>query len=212
MNKFLLAPVVAGLALTAGVAAQAQQLPGAVVAVVNRNQVAQTCTTCAAATAQLQAQGQQYQARQAQLAGPLQTEQQAIQTALNALPANGQPDAALTARIRAFETNRDAASNELGRAQQTLQRNENYVVSQILQRMQPMINQVAQQRGATVVVDSTNVVFAAPQVDITQAVLALMNANAAPFNVVAPPPQQAPGAAVPAPAQPQPQRPRPSGR
>jgi outer membrane protein len=211
MNKLLLAPAVAGLALTAGVAAQAQPLPAAVVAVVNRNQIAQTCTPCAAATGQLQAQGQQFQARQQQLAGPLQTEQQAIQTAINALPANTQPDAALAARIRAWETNRDAATNELGRTQQTLQRNENYVIQQILQRMQPMINQVAQQRGATVVIDSTDTVFAAPQVDVTASVLALMNANNTPFNVTAPPPQQAPGAA-PAPAQPQQQRPRPPGR
>ncbi|TMJ19136.1 MAG: OmpH family outer membrane protein [Alphaproteobacteria bacterium] len=209
MNKLLLAPVVAGLALTAAVAAQAQQLPAAVVAVVNRNQVAQTCTPCAAATGQLQAQGQAFQSRQAQLAGPLQAEQQAIQTAINALPANGQPDAALTARIRAFETNRDAASAELGRTQQTLQRNENYVVQQILQRMQPMIQQVAQQRGATVVLDTTDVLTSSPQVDLTPAVLALMNANATPFNVTAPAPAAAPAAATPAPAQ---QRPRPPGR
>jgi outer membrane protein len=209
MNKLLLAPVVAGLALTAAVAAQAQQLPAAVVAVVNRNQVAQTCTPCAAATGQLQAQGQAFQSRQAQLAGPLQAEQQAIQTAINALPANGQPDAALTARIRAFETSRDAASAELGRTQQTLQRNENYVVQQILQRMQPMIQQVAQQRGATVVLDTTDVLTSSPQVDLTPAVLALMNANAAPFNVTAPAPAAAPAAATPAPAQP---RPRPPGR
>jgi outer membrane protein len=208
MNKLLLAPAIAGLALTAAVAAQAQPLPAAAVGVVNRNQIAQTCTPCAAATAQLQAQGQQFQARQAQLAGPLQTEQQAIQTALNALPANSQPDAALTARIRAWETNRDAATNELGRTQQTLQRNENYVVSQILQRMQPMINQVAQQRGATVVIDSTDTIFAAPSVDLTAAVLALMNANNTPFNVTAP--AQAPAAAQP--ATPQPQRPRTPGR
>jgi outer membrane protein len=209
MNKLLLVPVVAGLALTAAVAAQAQQLPAAVVAVVNRNQIAQTCTPCAAATGQLQAQGQAFQSRQAQLAGPLQAEQQAIQTAINALPANGQPDAALTARIRAFETNRDAASAELGRTQQTLQRNENYVVQQILQRMQPMIQQVAQQRGATVVLDTTDVLTSSPQVDLTPAVLALMNANATPFNVTAPAPAAAPAAAQPAPAQ---QRPRPPGR
>jgi hypothetical protein len=75
-----------------------------------------------------------------------------------------------------------------------------------------MINQVAQQRGATVAIDVTDVVFAAPQVDITPAVLALMNANNTPFNVVAPPPQQQPAAAQPTPAQPQPPRPRPSGR
>ena len=153
--------------------------------------------------------GQAFQSRQAQLAGPLQAEQQAIQTAINALPANGQPDAALTARIRAFETNRDAASAELGRTQQTLQRNENYVVQQILQRMQPMIQQVAQQRGATVVLDTTDVLTSSPQVDLTPAVLALMNANATPFNVTAPAPAAAPAAATPAPAQ---QRPRPPGR
>ena len=212
MNRLIYGTALAAIAVAAPMAAQAQQLPPSAVAVVNRNQIAAQCTPCAAAATQLQQQGQQYQAREQQLLGPLQTEQQAIQAALTALPQGGQPDQALQNRIRAFENNREAAGQELGRAQQTLQRNQNYVISQILQRMGPLINQVAQQRGASIALDSTDTLFSTPQLDLTQAVLALMNQNAAPFVTVAPPPQQQP-AAAPAAQQPaQPNRPRPQGR
>ncbi|HST36866.1 MAG TPA: OmpH family outer membrane protein [Allosphingosinicella sp.] len=209
MNRLIFSTALCALALAAPVATQAQQLPPAVVAVVNRNQIATQCTACTAATQALQQQGQQYQAREQQLLGPLQTEQQAIQTAINAIPQGGQPDQALQTRARTWETNREAASQELGRAQQTIQRNQQHVVTQILQRMQPLIVQVTQQRGASVAMDSSDLLFAAPQIDITQAVLALMNQNAAPFQTVAPPPA---APAAPAPAAAQPNRPRPQGR
>jgi outer membrane protein len=209
MNRLIFSTALSTLALAAPVAAQAQQLPPAVIAVVNRNQIATQCTQCTAATQVLQQQAQQYQAREQQLLGPLQTEQQAIQTAINALPQGGQPDQALQNRIRTWETNRETAGQELGRAQQTIQRNQAHVVNQILQRMAPLVNQVAQQRGASIALDSSDLLVASPQLDITQAVLALMNQNAAPFVTVAPPPAQ-PAAATP--AQPQPNRPRPQGR
>ena len=218
-TKILLGAAFVALASTAPVVLQAQQLPQAVVAVVNRSQIAQQCTQCVAATNALNAQGQQYQAREQQLVGPLQTEQNAIQTAINALPQGGQPDQTLQNRIRTWETNRDAAQAELARAQQTLQRNQQFVVQQILQRMQPLIVQVTQQRGASIAMDSSDLLFASPQLDITPAVMALMNQNAAAFNPVAPPPQQRPaatpapaGTRPPAPAPAQPNRPRPQGR
>lgn len=216
MNKFLLGSALAALASATPVAVQAQALPGAVIAVIDRDRIATTCTQCVAATNQLQAQGQAYQARETQLLTPLRNEQQAIQTAVSALPQGGQPDAALQARIQTFQTNSQAAERELGQAQNTIRRNQQFVVNQIIERMNPLIGQVTRERGANLAVDIATTLATNPALNVTDAVLALMNQNAAPFNVVAPPPQQQPAAQQPAarpPAtQPQPNRPRPQGR
>lgn len=212
MNMTQLRTAVAVLALAAPFAASAQQLPAAVVAVVDRDRIAGTCTQCAAASQQLQAQGQAYQQRRTQLLTPLQTEGQAIQTAINAIPQGGQPDAALQARARTFETNREAAATELQQREETLRRNQAFVVNQILERMNPLIGQVTRERGANVAVDVGATLAHNPAINVTDAVLALMNQNATPFNVTAPPPQQQPAAATPPAAQPQQPRPRPQGR
>lgn len=217
MNRFLLGSAFAALALAAPVAAQAQQLPAAIVAVVDRDRIATSCTQCVAATNQLNAQGQAYQARENQLLTPLRTEGQAIQTAVNALPQGAQPDAALAARIQTFQTNSEAAQRELGQSQNTIRRNQQFVVNQIIERMNPLIQQITRERGANLAIDISVTLATNPALNVTDAVLALMNQNSAPFNVVAPPPQQQPAAQPPAtrpPAQPQPQpnRPRPQGR
>jgi Skp family chaperone for outer membrane proteins len=206
MNKLLFAPVIAGLALAT--AAQAQQLPGAVIAVVDRDRVASTCTQCVVATNALRAQAQAYEARENQLTAPLRAEQQAIQTAVNALPAGAAADAALTARAQAFQTNTQAAERELGQAQATLRRNQQHVVNQILERMNPLIQQVTRERGANLAIDVSATLATNAQLNVSDAVLALMNQNSTPFSVTAPPPAQQPAAQQPA----QPPRPRPSGR
>src|SRR5687767_15071673 len=108
MNMISLRSAIAAIALAAPFAASAQQLPAAVVAVIDRDRIASTCTQCAAASQQLQAQAQAYQQRRTQLLTPLQTEGQAIQALIQAIPQGGQPDAALQARARTFETNREA--------------------------------------------------------------------------------------------------------
>jgi Skp family chaperone for outer membrane proteins len=209
MTKLTLGVALAALAIPA--AAQAQNLPGAVIAVVDRDQIARTCTPCAAAGQQLQAQAQQYQAREQQLANQLQTERTAIETALRALPQGQQPDAAMQARIQTYQQLQQSAATELGPRQETIRRNQAYTVQQILQRMDPLISQVMQQRGANLAVDVSNTLAHANALNITAGVLAAMNQNTAAFNVTAPPPPQAP-AATPAPAQPQQPRPRPQGR
>ena len=209
MNKLTLGVLATATAMTLSVAAQAQQLPQAVVGVVDTDRIIRECTVCVAANTQLQSQVQQYQQRQQALGAPLQTEEQALQTAVGAIPQGGQPDAALQQRVRTFETNRQNAARELQGRQQQLQRNVDFVRQQIAQRLQPAIQQVMQQRGATVMLDSGSVLGAAPTVDVTTAVLAVVNQNTAPLNVNAPPPAQQP-----APAQPQPQQQqrRPQGR
>jgi Skp family chaperone for outer membrane proteins len=210
MNKFLLGSALAALASATPVAVQAQALPGAVIAVVDRDRIATNCTQCVAATNQLQAQGQAYQARETQLLTPLRAEGQAIQTAVNALPQGGQPDAALQARIQTFQTNSQAAERELGQAQNTIRRNQQFVVNQIIERMNPLIGQVTRERGANLAIDVATTLATNPSLNVTDAVLALMNQNNTPFNVVAPA-QQPPATQPPAP-QPQPNRPRPQGR
>jgi Skp family chaperone for outer membrane proteins len=214
MNKYLLSSALAGLALATPMAASAQAIPGAIIAVVDRDRIATSCTQCAAAAQQMQAQVQQYQAREAQLSAPLQTESQAIQTAINAIPQGGQPDPALRARIQTFQGNQQAAERELSQRQETLRRNQQYLVQQIVQRIDPLVGQVTRERGANLALDVATTLAHNPALDVTDAVLALINQNAAPFSVTAPPPAAAPTAPRPATAPPAttPPRPRPQGR
>ena len=193
MDKSIFGAAFAALALATPAIVQAQALPPAVVAVVDSDRIIGSCTVCVAANQQLEAQVTQFQQREQQLGTTLQTEQQALSTALNALPAGQQPDAALTQRVQAFQAQQQAAQQELSGRQQ------------INQRMQPAIVTVMQQRGANIAVPRGATHAINPAVDITDAVLAVVNQNTAALNVNAPPPQ-APAAQPPA------QQPRPQGR
>src|SRR5688500_8008849 len=205
MNRLTFGALAPVTALLLPFAAQAQQLPDARVGVVDSDRIIRECTVCVAANTQLQGQVTQYQQREQALGTPLQTEEQALQTAVNAIPQGQQPNAALTQRIQAYQTNRQNAARELEGRQAQLQRTVGFVRPQIAQRLQPAIQQVAQQRGATIVVDRGASLFVAPTVDLTASVLALVNQNTSPLNVNAPPPAQQP-------AQQQQQPPRPQGR
>jgi Skp family chaperone for outer membrane proteins len=211
MKKLIFASALSALALP--VAAQAQQLPPPVIAVVNTEQVFETCTACAAANTQLQAQGTQLQQRAQQLSTQIQTEGTALQGLVNALPQGQQPDAALAARIQTFQTLQQNADQEINAGRERIQRNLAFVRQQIGQRIRPALTTVMQQRGATLVLDRGGVLDASPTLDITAAVLAIVNQNTAPLNVNAPAPAQQPAAQRPATPQPaQPNRPRPQGR
>jgi len=217
MNTNLLRTAALALALAAPAALTAQPLPPPVAAVVNIGQIAQSCTACVAANQQLQAQGQALQTRAQALNTQLETEARALQPLVNAIPAGGQPDAALAARIQAYQSLQQNAEREIGAGRERLQRNANYVEEQLGDRLRPAINTVMQQRGATLVFDRRALIEASPTLDITAAVLAIVNQNATPLNVNAPAPQQAAPAAAPprpatAPPATTPPRPRPQGR
>ncbi len=212
MNKLLFGTALCALALAMPHAASAQQLPPAVVAVVDTDRIVAQCTVCVAANTQLQAQLTQLQQRVQALGTPLQTEERALQTAVNALPAGQQPDAALSARIQAYQTQQQNAQREIQGRQEQIQRNVGFVRQQIGQRIQPAIVTVMQQRGANVAVDRNATLAHNPAVEVTDAVLAIVNQNTAALNVNAPPPAQQPAAQPPAAPQPQPNRPRPQGR
>lgn len=188
--------LMAGTALAAAVlptAASAQQLPPAVIAVVDSDRIFSECTACVAANSQLQAQGQALQTRSQALAAPLETEQQAIAQAVQA--AGGNPDAALQQRIQTFRTNQQNAQQEIGQQQQTIQRNIAYVRQQISERLSPIIQQQMQARGANVAMDTAATYAHAQPIDITDSVLTALNAALPSVNVTAPPPPTPPAPA-----------------
>ena len=115
MNKILFSAALAA-SLGASSAANSQAIPGAIIAVVDLEKVTSECTACKAAAANLRSQVSGLQTREQALSTPLETEQKSIQTAVDAL-AGKQPDAALQARAKAWETKRQQAAQEIGRQQ-----------------------------------------------------------------------------------------------
>ena len=183
-------------ALTAAILTQA--IPGAVIAVVDLEKVTTQCTACKTATAALQGQVTALKSREAALAGPLKTERDAIQAAANAL--NGkEPDAALQARVKAFEQKQQQGAQELARQQNQIQRNQAYISQQVQAKLNPIYQQVMQRRGANVLVETGNTLAAGAALDVTNDVLAALN-------------QALPSVATTAPAAPAQQQQQPQGR
>lgn len=197
MKKIALAAALTAAILTPAVAS-AQAIPGAVIAVVDLEKVTTQCTACKTATAALQGQVTALKSREAALAGPLKTERDAIQAAANAL--NGkEPDAALQARVKAFEQKQQQGAQELARQQNQIQRNQAYISQQVQAKLNPIYQQVMQSRGANVLVETGNTLAAGAALDVTNDVLAALN-------------QALPSVATTAPAAPAQQQQQPQGR
>lgn len=190
-----------GAAFGGGIAA-AQTLVDAKVAVVDTERVMRDCTACVAANQQLQAQLTALQQFAQQQGQPLQSEQQTLDAALKA--ANGKPDNALQQRVQAFQIKAQTAQRQVSEREAVFQRNVQFVEQQVTQRMGPVVQQVAQQRGATIALGKHTVLFASNTLDITDAVLTALNQQLPSVSTTAPPPAQ-PAAQQPAPQQPQPQ-------
>ena len=186
MTKFLTGAALAAIALAMpGTATAQNRAAPASIVVVDVQRVFQECTACRAANTQLQTQVQQAQQLRQQLLTPLQTEGQAIQTAVNAL--NGrQPDAALQGRIGALQQRENAANQQLQGRAQSLQRNAAFVQQQIGQRLTPIITQVMTTRGANLAVDKNEVLASAATLDVTNDVLTQLNQQLPSVNVNAP--------------------------
>lgn len=174
MIKFAFGTALVALSLAVPAAAPAQKLGGAVVAVVDTDRIFRECTACRAAQTQLQSQVTQAQQRAQQLQTPLTTEGTAIENALRAL--NGkQPDAALQARINAFNTQRNTAETEMANRQRTLQSTQAHVNQQIGTRLGPIINTVMNARGANLVVSKGSTLANAQAIEVTDQVLTQLN-------------------------------------
>ena len=175
-------------------AASAQAIPGAVVAVVDLEKVSSDCTACKAAKTALEGQVAALKSREAALAAPLKTEGQSLQTAVEALKGK-EPDAALAARIKAFQTKQQSGASEIQRQTVQIQRNQAYVSQQISTKLGPIYQQVMQRRGANVMVEAGATLAAGANLDVTNDVLAALN-------------QQLPSVATTAPAAPAQQQPQ----
>jgi len=193
--KTILTFAVASAALLAAAPASAQALPNAVVAVANIDRASNECTACKTALGALQGQLNGLKTLQDSLAKPLETEQRSLQAAITAL-GNKQPDAALTARVQAFETKQAEARRTLAPRQQTFENNRAYVMQQIGAKLDPALTTVMAKRGATLVVDSRVALKVSPAIDVTNDVIAELNRTLTSIGTTAP------AAAAPAPAKP----------
>ena len=181
--------ITASLATTAILpsAAHAQAVPAAVVAVVDLERVSNECTACKSAGAALNAQVQAFEGQRAALAAPLQTEQKSIQSAVNLLKGK-QPDAALEARIKAFQSKSQQAEEELATQQEQLKRNNAYIQKQIADKLGPIYTQVMQKRGANIMVNIDATLASGSALDVTNDVLAALNAALPAVQTTAPAP------------------------
>lgn len=184
MKTLLISASLAAIAAMPSVA-NAQAIPPAVIAVVDLERVQSECTACKTARDALKNQALAEDSKEKALAGPLQTEQQSLQTAVDALKGK-EPDAALQARVRTFQTKMQNAQDEATRGRQQLQRNQAYIAQQIQTKLNPIYTQVMQRRGANVLIEQGATLATASAVDVTNDVLAALNAAMPTISVTAP--------------------------
>jgi outer membrane protein len=189
MKKTVLLLAAAASALTFSGTAAAQQRPA--VLVVDTDRILNECTACKAAATQLQSQVQQGRTRAQTLESQLKPEETSLQTAVRAL--NGkQPDAALQARIAAYETKARQAQQELANRENTLQSTQAHVQQQIGRRLVQIVEQSRARRQASVVVNKGNTLASDTAIDITGEVLAAVNQQLPSVSVTPLPQQQQP--------------------
>lgn len=184
MTKILISAALAAAALAPSTAT-AQAVPAAIVAVVDLDKVTTDCNACKTASAALRSQVAALTTRETQLTTPLKTEGQSIQTAINALGGKA-PDAALEARVRAFQTKQQSGAAELQRQQQQVQRNQAYIQQQIQTKLGPIYQQVMQRRGANLLLEASSTLATATTVDVTADVVAALNAALPALQTTAP--------------------------
>jgi Skp family chaperone for outer membrane proteins len=202
MKKFAFGAAIAALTVALPGTAQAQRNNAPAILVVDTERVFSECTACRAANTTLGQQVQQAQQLAQQLAAPLQTEGQQIETAVRAL--NGrQPDAALQTRITTFQNRQNQANQQLGQREQTIRSTQAHVNQQIGTRVGPIVEQIRNTRGAIVVLPRSSTLANLDSIDVTNEVLTQLNQQLPSVSVTPLPQQQQPAPA---------QQPQPQGR
>jgi Skp family chaperone for outer membrane proteins len=207
MKKIILGAAFSALALGVPGVAHAQKAPAAVVVVVDTDRIYRECTACVAAQTQLQALVTSSRNRAQELGQPLQTERQSLEEAAQALrnqtgAARTSGETALNTRLQAFQQKQTAAQQELAQLEQNIQSTQAHVLRQINERLDPIYSQVMTARNANLAVDTNATLAHAATLDVTNQVLAQLNAALPSVSVT---PLPAPPAATPA-QQPQPTR------
>lgn len=190
MKYLLISAAFAASVLTPSVAL-AQQPPAPIILVVDSNRAANDCNACKTAAASLRSQATAFDTRRTTLNNQLGPERQSIQTAVNALQGKA-PDAALQARIKAFETKAQAAQQELETTQQRLQSINVNILKQIKDKLDPAIKAVMAQRGANLMLEEDNTLAHTAGLDVTPQVIAQLNTLLTTISVTPLPQQQQP--------------------
>jgi outer membrane protein len=185
MKNLLLQTAIAAALIGAAAPAAAQSVPAATIAVVDLSKVTAQCNACKSANTALTGQVNALRARQTALATPLEAEAKTLQAAVTAL-AGKAPDAALQARIQAFQTKQQTASQEISRQEQQIQRNQTYIQQQIGAKMGPIYQQVMQRRGANMMVEISTTLASAASLDVSNDVLTALNAALTSVQTTAP--------------------------
>lgn len=184
MKRLLISASLAASAILPS-AGHAQAIPGAVVAVVDLDKVTSECNACKTAAAALRSQATAFESRRQALAAPLQTEGKSIQAAVDALGGKD-PDAALQARARAFQTKQQQAEQELSAQQQQIQRNNQYIQKQISDKLGPIYTQVMQKRGANLMVEVGATLATGASLDVSNDVVTALNSALPTIQTTAP--------------------------
>ncbi len=179
------------LSLLSASPALAQTLPPAVIVVVDLDRVVNESTAGRQAITELQGRIQALQARANTLQSQLQAEASAIQ--------QGQANNTLTgpqfeARAKAFGERQQAAQEELARTEAEIQRSRAWVLKQITDAAQPIITQIMREKGASIALAERATIQHSGSLNVTNDVLARLNAALPKVSTTPPPPQQQPAA------------------
>ena len=170
MRNILILAAIAATAVPATVHAQAR---GGVL-IVDTDQIMSTCTACKAAATQLQQRESTLRTRAQTLQTQLQTEGKPIQDQFEALKGK-QPDAALQAKITAYQTKEKNAQQELAKSQRDLQSTAAHVQQQIGGRLIQIVEQTRARRGAQLAIAKDATLANDNAIDVTAEVLAALN-------------------------------------
>jgi outer membrane protein len=170
MNKILISAAAFALALPTAVSAQAA---GSIL-IVDSDRVMSECTACKSAAGQLQSRQATLRARAQTLQTQLQTEGKPIQAAVDAL--NGKaPDAALQAKITAYQTKERSAQQELATSTRTLESTAANVQQQIGNKLVSIVETVRARHNAGIVLAKNSTIANDNSIDVTNEVLTNLN-------------------------------------
>ena len=186
MHKILISAAAAALAIGLPATAHAQQ---ANILVVDSDRLMSDCTACKAASTQFQSRQAALRTRAQTLQTQLEAEGKPIQAAVDAL--NGKdPDAALQAKITAFETKRRNSSQELQTSTNSLQSTVAHVQQQIGQKIVALVEATRARRGAAIILSKNSTIANDNAIDVTTEVMTALNAQL-PAVSITPMPQSA---------------------
>jgi len=172
------------IGVTIGLAPLDAAAQGSKIIVVNQARVASESAAGQDIQRKLQAIGQTMQSELSPEASALETEGRALQArTANMTPEAIQANAELMGMAQSYAQKQQALAIKQQRARQELALTEQNAINELGQALQPVLQQVFDERGADIMMDRAVVAFAGPSVDVTDDVIAKLNAATSTINV-----------------------------